>query len=79
MPHKFNCYYCKQLVQALLYHRDAGVSPSDVGVLHFVQLYFQMAERRSGGSDASDAVYYATLIPELGLGLSRLLHHLHTW
>ena len=70
---------------------DAGVSalalllfqPAVVlldGLFHLVQLQLQLRERRRGGAEAgSDLAYYVTLVPELGLGVSTLLHHAHLW
>lgn len=44
-----------------------------------VRTLLHCSPARTGGAVSSDAVYYATLIPELGIGLSRLLHHAHIW
>ena len=41
-----------------------------------LHLYLQRRERVSG---TSDLLYYATLVPEIGLQCCKLLHHLHVW
>lgn len=41
-----------------------------------VHVYLQRAERLAG---SSDLLYYAALVPELGLQCCRLAHHLHVW
>ncbi|KAL1503646.1 hypothetical protein AB1Y20_012120 [Prymnesium parvum] len=41
-----------------------------------MQFYLQRRERRQG---SSDLLYYASLIPEVGMQCCRLCHHLHVW
>jgi len=51
------------------------------GFYTLMQAYLQWRERRAARSDtaSSDALYYATLVPELSMQFSRLCHYLHVW
>jgi hypothetical protein len=44
-----------------------------------IQCQLQHLSRSHVYDGASDALYYAALLPELGVQLARLCHHLHVW
>jgi len=46
------------------------------GLHTLLTFYLQRRERRQG---SSDVLYYASLIPEIGMQCCRLCHHLHVW